>query len=165
MQGLWTKHKVDKRCTPRDALTFLAGNTAANTDHDALALLFQRAPAAEFGEDLFLRFFAYRTRVNEQEVGLVRISRELVTMRFAQDIRHFVRVILVHLATHGLDVELFAHACYRIKPIASSFTRMRCAARSGVILTVSITISAFSGASYGSEIPVNSLILPARASA
>jgi hypothetical protein len=30
-------------------------------------------------------------------------------MRLTQDVRHLVRVVLVHLAAHCLDEELFGH--------------------------------------------------------
>ena len=51
-------------------------------------------------------------------------------------------------------------------PTYPSFSRYRmicCAASSGVTSVVSITMSASSGGSYGSETPVNSLMMPARA--
>jgi hypothetical protein len=55
------------------------------------------------------------------------------------------------------------HKAYLMNPKLSSLIRIRCAARSGVSSAVSIRISGSSGASYGSEIPVNSLMIPARA--
>src|SRR5690606_136338 len=52
---------------------------------------------------------------------------------------------------------------YRMNPKLSSFPMIRCAARSGVSCVVSMRISGSSGASYGSSIPVNPLMIPARA--
>jgi|GEM_PF-2806593 len=51
----------------------------------------------------------------------------------------------------------------RMNPRLSSFTIIRCAARSGVSSVVSMRISGFSGSSYGSLIPVKLLMIPARA--
>ncbi len=51
-------------------------------------------------------------------------------------------------------------------PMYPSFSRKRmifCAAASALRVVVSMVTSAFSGASYGSSIPVNSLMSPARA--
>src|ERR1700675_1669287 len=49
------------------------------------------------------------------------------------------------------------------KPSRSRCRIMVCAASSGLSLAVSITTSALIGASYGSEMPVNSFTMPARA--
>ena len=50
-----------------------------------------------------------------------------------------------------------------IRPSCSSFSMTTCADSSGVLPSVSTTISALSGASYGSSMPVNPLISPASA--
>src|SRR5207248_8704033 len=48
-------------------------------------------------------------------------------------------------------------------PRSSRYRRIVCAASRAFVFSVSMRISAFSGASYGSSIPVNPLICPARA--
>ena len=50
-----------------------------------------------------------------------------------------------------------------MKPSSSSWASTYSADSSGVLFSVSTTISAFSGTSYGSDTPVNSLISPAYA--
>ncbi len=50
---------------------------------------------------------------------------QLVAMRLAQDVRHLVRVVLVHLAAHGLDVQLFAHNPDSTVPVRLARPRVR----------------------------------------
>ena len=49
-----------------------------------------------------LRLCPNRTGVNEQQVGRIRVGRQFIAMRLTQDVRHLVRVVLVHLAAHCL---------------------------------------------------------------
>jgi hypothetical protein len=103
MQGLRPEYDVDKRCPPVDTLAFLAGDTAADTNHQFRPFFLPRPPAAEFGKYLFLRLFADRTGVDEQQIRVFRIFRQRKTMRFPENVRHLFRVVLVHLAAHGFD--------------------------------------------------------------
>jgi len=67
----------------------------------------------ELGRDIYERII-WGSRITLYIVGLVgikRIVRQLIAMRLTQDVRHFVRVVLVHLAAHRFDVELFGHFC------------------------------------------------------
>ena len=104
MQGLRAEHDVDIGCALDDGRTFLTGHAAADADQRALFLQVLDAP--EVGEDLFLRLFAHRAGVEEDQVGLFDIGGGLVTLGGAQHVGHLVRVVLVHLAAEGADEDL-----------------------------------------------------------
>ena len=103
MQSLWSEDNVDERRTLRDAFAFLARHTATNANHYARTFRLEQAPATELGENFFLRLLTNRTGIDEQQVGFARIIDQLVAVRLAQDVRHLVRVVLVHLAAHRFD--------------------------------------------------------------
>jgi hypothetical protein len=85
---------------------FLAGHAAADADHHALGL--QVLDAAEVAEDLLLGLLAHRAGVEQDEVGLFGVVRRGVALGGFEHIGHLVRVVLVHLAAEGLDVDLLA---------------------------------------------------------
>ena len=90
------------------AVAFLAGDAAADADHDApcRSSLLQRFPAAELAEDLFLGLFADRAGVDQDHVGLGDVVGQFQAVRGREHVGHPRRVVLVHLAAVGLDVEL-----------------------------------------------------------
>jgi hypothetical protein len=53
-----------------------------------------------------LNFF---TRVEEDQVSLLHQLCFFVALRGLQNIGHFVRVVLVHLAAKGFDEDFFGH--------------------------------------------------------
>src|SRR6185437_14645525 len=59
VQGLRAEYQIDERRPPRDALTFLARDTAADTDEDMRPLRFEPAPLAQHREHLLLRLLAH----------------------------------------------------------------------------------------------------------
>src|SRR6185437_12003454 len=100
-----------------------------------------------------------------QRLGLGRKRRGLVTAAGAVDQlaavrRDHVRLRRCGRLRHQATASSFSRAT---KPSCSSCVITCCADCSGVRPSVSTTISACSGASYGSETPVNSLISPEKA--
>ncbi len=111
VQGLRAKHHIDVGRAADDFLALLAGHTAADADQHAL--FFQMPHAPEVGEHLFLRLFAHRAGVEQNQVGLLHVGGGLVALGGGQHIGHFVRVVLVHLAAEGFDEDFFAHGGQR----------------------------------------------------
>jgi hypothetical protein len=62
-------------------------------------------------EQFFLRFFTDGTGIQYQQVSFFRKLSGFITQRTGQQIYHFGRVILVHLAAPGFDMQFLAHGC------------------------------------------------------
>jgi hypothetical protein len=69
VQRLRTENEIHKRCAFADALAFLTGNTATDTDHDPGATLLVFAPSAKLGKDFLLCFLANRAGIDQQQVA------------------------------------------------------------------------------------------------
>ena len=100
----------------RAALGFGAfglGDAAGDRDGHAAAVarrvVLQYAHAAEFGIDLLGRLLADVAGVEDDEVGVVR-RRGLDKALGGEHVRHTMRIVDVHLAAVGLDVEFSGHA-------------------------------------------------------
>ena len=89
----------------RADLAFLLGHAAADADDQFRPAVLQRLPAPQFGEHLFLCLLANRARVHEQQVGVIRGVGKLVAVGLSKDVCHLLRVVLVHLAAHGFDIQ------------------------------------------------------------
>ena len=109
VQRLRAKHHIDLGRTPANLFTFLAGHTTADTDDQVWVFLFQLAPATELMEQFFLGFFPHRTGVDQQDIGFFGVISQLQGMRLTEQIGHAGRIVLVHLATVGFDIQFFAH--------------------------------------------------------
>ena len=109
MECLRPEHHVDTRRPFTDAFAFLAGNATTDTNQDARILIFPLPPAAEHRKHLVLGFLPNRTGIHQQQISVFRLFCQSVAVRLTQDIRHLVRVVLVHLAAEGFDVELSFH--------------------------------------------------------
>ena len=72
-------------------------------------LVLPLAPTTQLREHLLLRLLANRACVQQEYVGLLRDLGLRQAMRFPQHVRHLGGVVLVHLTTEGLDVELSRH--------------------------------------------------------
>src|SRR5690606_26434150 len=107
VQCLRAEDEVDIGRTLADGRAFLAGDAAADADDEAWLLLFQLLPAAELMEHLLLRLFANRAGVEQQYVGLLRVIRGYQPVRYPEQVADPRRVVLVHLAAVGFDVQLF----------------------------------------------------------
>src|SRR5690606_32699293 len=91
-----------------DRLALLGGDAAADADDHLAAAFLQRLPAAELAEHLLLGLLADRAGVDQDDVGLLRVVGQLQALVLGEHVGHAGRVVLVHLATVGLDVELAA---------------------------------------------------------
>jgi hypothetical protein len=81
----------------------------AHTDDQVGILLLEMLDPPQVVEDLFLGLLTHGTRIEEDHIGLFRVVRLLQPIGRPEHIRHLVRVVLVHLATEGTDIELFHH--------------------------------------------------------
>ena len=107
VQSLWAKHHVHIGRAGNDGVAFLAGHAAAYGNFDTLG--FQMLDAAKVGEHLFLCFLAHRAGVEDDQIGFFDIVGFFVTVGLPKHIHHFVRVVLVHLATEGFNKDFAAH--------------------------------------------------------
>jgi hypothetical protein len=105
VQGLRAEHQVHVRRACDNRCAFLACHAAADADQHMGMVAFVLPDAAEVVKHLLLRFFAHRAGVEQNHIGFGRVLRLLQAMRGAQHVRHLVRVVLVHLAAEGLDVD------------------------------------------------------------
>ena len=107
MQSLRPEHHVHIRRSRNDGFALLAGHTTA--DRNLNAFFLQVFHPTQIGEDFFLGFFTHRAGVEDHQVGLVDVGGLFVALGSAQHVGHFVRVVLVHLATEGFDKDFAAH--------------------------------------------------------
>ena len=129
VQRLRAEHHVHIGRAGDDGLALLAGDAAADADQHAFFL--QVLDAAQVAEHLFLRLFAHRAGVEQDQVGLVDVAGGLVTFGRVQHVGHLVRVVLVHLAAEGFDKDFFAHG-FAIKLLAACARWIWAGARFGL---------------------------------
>ncbi|MNN67141.1 hypothetical protein D3C81_1827600 [compost metagenome] len=84
VQGLRPKHHVDTGRTATDVFTFLRGHAATHADNQRRVLFFQQPPAAQHGENFFLRFLADRAGIEQQHVRFFSVVGPLITVRASQ---------------------------------------------------------------------------------
>ena len=116
MQRLWPEDHVDIRRALRDRSAFLTGDATTDADHETGLCEFQIAHAPEVREHFLLRLLAHRAGVEKDHVRVFRrvgLDHRVARgqRRLPQHVDHLVRVVLVHLATEGLDVELLHRGC------------------------------------------------------
>src|SRR5581483_1441732 len=109
VQRLGTEHQIDVGSAIDDRFSLLTRHAAAHSYHNPRARVLERTPTAELAEDLLLRLFTDGTGIEQQQIGLRGIFGALETVRRGEHIGHARRVVLVHLATERLDVELARH--------------------------------------------------------
>ena len=107
VQGLRAEHHIDEGRALDDLFPLLAGHAAAHANEHAF--FFEVAHAAQVGKDFFLRLFAHRAGVEQDQVGLLGVVGGFVALGRAQHVGHLVRVVLVHLAAKGFDKDFFRH--------------------------------------------------------
>ncbi|MNS94022.1 hypothetical protein D3C72_1282230 [compost metagenome] len=106
VQRLRPEHHVDIGRALDDGGAFLAGHAATHADHQVRIGLLQVLHPAQVRKHFFLRLFTHRTGVEQDDVGLFRVVGQLQALVAAQHVGHLVRVVLVHLAAEGADVQL-----------------------------------------------------------
>ncbi|MCW0417490.1 hypothetical protein NB689_003244 [Xanthomonas sacchari] len=109
VQGLRAEHQVHVGRALDDRLAFLRGDAATDADDHRLAAGLQRLPAAELAEHLFLRLLTDRAGVDQDHVRFFGVVGQFQAFGRGEHVGHLGRVVLVHLATVGLDVQLAAH--------------------------------------------------------
>ncbi len=109
MERLWSEHEVDVGRAGDDRAAFLARDAAADADHEAGPRALEVLHPSEIGEHLLLRLLAHRAGVEEDEVGVFGLLATLVAVGCGEHVGHPVRVVLVHLASEGADVDALRH--------------------------------------------------------
>ena len=109
VQRLRAEHDVDVRGAPHDGGALLARDAAADADDEVRPVRLQLAHAAEIVEHALLRLFAHRAGVEQDDVGVLGSIGEREAAVRVEHVGHLVRVVLVHLAAEGADVELGRH--------------------------------------------------------
>jgi len=135
VQRLRTEHQIDIRRARYDRRAFLACHAAAHADDQIRIRFLQLAHAAEIGENFFLRFFAHRARVEQNDVRVFRRVGLDESFSRAEYVDHLVGVVLIHLAAKGFYINFLDH---RFSPVAvvnlgASFKRCRGGERAGSV--------------------------------
>ncbi len=107
VQRLRAEHDVDEGRARHDGRAFLRCHAAADADDEVGVELFQMAYPAKVVEHLFLRLLAHRTGVEQDDVGVFRRIGRGQAFGHVEHVGHLVRVVLVHLAAKGFDVDFF----------------------------------------------------------
>ena len=109
VQRLRPEDDVHVRRATHDAGAFLRGDAAAHTDHDIRVSCLQRADAAQVMKHALLRLFAYRARVEEDDVGVVGPIGQREVLFGREHVGNACRIVLVHLAAKRPNIELATH--------------------------------------------------------
>ena len=109
VQGLRTENEIDVWGAFDERLAFLRGHAAGNADDQIAVVLAQFSETPQIGKDFFLCLFAYRTGIEQNQVGFFGIVGAGVVFLGLQQIGHFAGVVLVHLAAESLDEYFFGH--------------------------------------------------------
>ena len=109
VQGLWAENDIDVGGACNDCRPFLAGDAAADTDDQVGLCQLERTNPAEIVKNTFLCFFAHGAGVEQDDVGVFCGVRLDDVFRGCEYVKHFVRVVLVHLAPKGADEQFFYH--------------------------------------------------------
>ena len=109
MQSLWAKHHVHNGSTINNGLAFLAGNATPHANHDVRIIPLQLLPAPQLGKNFFLGFVSYGAGIDQDHIGFIFPLSQLQAMRSRQNVRHLCRIVLVHLTTMRLYIQLAFH--------------------------------------------------------
>ncbi len=80
-------------------------DAAAHANQHVRAILFDAFEAAQFTVKFLVRFLADAARVEQHQIGLFHVIRQLV-IRLLQQADNALRVVLIHLAAIGFDGKL-----------------------------------------------------------
>ena len=109
MQRLRAENHVDVGGAGDDRRAFLAGDAAADADHQVGFGELEQSHPAEVVEDTLLRFLAHRAGVEQNDVGVFRRVGLDDVFRRGEYVGDFVRIVLVHLAPESADEQFFCH--------------------------------------------------------
>ena len=106
VQRLRPEHHIHIRRAFYNRFAFLAGDTAAHADHEAGPRILQRAPAP-VPENSFSCAFSRTEQVLNRSTSAASGASVCSCPCRTQHVRHLPRVVLVHLAAKGFNVEFF----------------------------------------------------------
>ena len=109
VQRLRAKDHVNVGGTAADRIAFLTGHATTDADNQIGVLFFQWAPTTELGKHLFLCLLADRTGVEQNDICVFCAVGQLHCLVLTEQVYHTRTVVLVHLATVGLDKEFLGH--------------------------------------------------------
>lgn len=109
MQGLRAEHDIHIGSALANRIALLRGNAATHADHQTGLVGLELFPASQLVEHLLLRLFADGAGIQQQDICLFGLFGKGVAIAGIQQVGHFGRVILVHLATPGFNVKFLAH--------------------------------------------------------
>ena len=112
VQCLRAEDDIDVRRAGDDGIALLAGDAAADADHQVRVELLQVADPAEVVEHLLLRLLAHRAGVEQDDVGLFRLVGPDDAFGGVEHVGHLVRIVLIHLAPEGADEQFLGHGGY-----------------------------------------------------
>ena len=96
--------EVDLAEPTQQGVAFLLGHAAGDTEDPPGACFLPSAQQTQIGVEAMLRLLANRTRVHDQHVGVVGVVGGALA-RVGEQVRHLLRVVDVHLAPVGAEVE------------------------------------------------------------
>src|SRR6516165_10543652 len=135
MIALGADDDVDHSGPPGDLLAFGLGDTAGHDHGDSSALagrrLLERPDPAEFGINLLGGLFANVAGVQDHHVG-IRRRGGLQEAFLAQQIRHTIGIVDVHLTAVGLDVN-FARCAHAVAKMSVRAARAQGASQGGSV--------------------------------
>ena len=108
VKGLRPEDDVDVRGAADDAFPFLTGDAPADGDQETGVFALEFTQAAEVREDLLLRLFANRARVDDDEVGSFGGVDAFGAELALQEVGESRRVVIVHLAAEAAEVEFLS---------------------------------------------------------
>ncbi len=106
VQRLRAEPHVDVGRALDEACAFLARDAAADRDHQGGVGALQVLDPPEIGEQLLLRLLAHRAGVEHDDIGVLGTRGAFQSLGRAQHAGDLLRVVLVHLAAEGAEVEL-----------------------------------------------------------
>jgi len=109
VNGLGTDDEVQVGNPVQQLLALLLGHASGHSN-DRPSPLFQPLVPSEGAVDLMLGFFANAAGVNEDEICLIRLLCFDV-VQISQETEDSVGIVLIHLATVGLDIDASRHLC------------------------------------------------------
>jgi hypothetical protein len=113
----WGRNEVEAWKPPQQLVALLLGDAAPHSDHELRLAALAGEQDAELGVEPVLGLLPDRARVDHDDVrGLGSLARG--QPRVVQQVRHLLRIVLVHLTAEGADVE--PSRCRSLKRLSSA---------------------------------------------